>query len=80
MFGNYLSQIDWHLLDQLSSCSKKNDLFTGIIITGLNYIMPEKALTFHDNDRPWITEDLKHLINALFPLETLLLSSFIGTK
>lgn len=30
--------------------------------TALNYIMPKKAITFHRNDRPWITEDLKHLI------------------
>ena len=62
MLGNYLNRIDWHLLDQLTSCSEKNDLFTGIITTGLNYIMPEKAVTFHRNDPPWITEDFKRLI------------------
>jgi exonuclease III len=42
MLGNFLNQIDWHFLDWLTSCNEKNDLFTGIITTGLNYIMPEK--------------------------------------
>ena len=62
MLGNFLNQIDWHLLDRLTSCSEKNDLFTGIISTGLNYIMPEKGVIFHRNDPPWITEDFKRVI------------------
>ena len=62
MLGNFLNQIDWHLIDRLTSCSEKNDLFTGIISTGLNYIMPEKGVIFHRNDPPWITEDFKRVI------------------
>ena len=33
-----------------------------IIVSGLNYIMPEKAVFVHCNDATWISDDLKRLI------------------
>lgn len=62
MFGRYLSQIDWGLLETIGTCEEKNNYLTDIINTGLTYIMPEKRLSFHHSDFPWINEDFKRLI------------------
>lgn len=63
MFGRYLDQIDWQWFDQATAtCGEKNQFLTEIITSGLNYIMPEKSISLHCNDPPWINEDLKRLI------------------
>ena len=60
--GRYLSQVNWSLIENINTCQEKYDFFSRIILTGLNTIMPERAIKVHSNDAPWITTDLKRLI------------------
>ena len=61
--GRFLKQIDWHIMDSAMTCEDKNTVFTSIISTGLDLLMPEKHFKFHRNGAPWINEDFKQLIN-----------------
>ena len=60
--GRYLSQVNWSLIENINTCQEKYDFFSRIILTGLNTIMPERAIKVYSNDVPWITTDLKRLI------------------
>ena len=42
--GRFLKQIDWHVKDTAMTCEDKNTIFTFIISTGLDLLMPEKTL------------------------------------
>ena len=62
--GRYLSSIDWSVLDNLVSCQSKLDFFTNILKAGIDTIMPLKTVRIHINDAPWMTAQLKDLINC----------------
>ena len=61
--GRYLSKINWNTLEKAESCEEKNELFSKIISTGVDIIMPERTIKLHSNDAPWVTEDFKRLIS-----------------
>ena len=61
--GRYLNQIDWRFVNSAATCEEKNDLFTTIVSTGLDLLMPEKQVNLHCNDAPWVTKVFKNLIN-----------------
>ena len=61
--GGYLSKINWNTLENAESCEEKNELFSKIISTGVDIIMPERTIKLHSNDAPWVTEDFKRLIS-----------------
>jgi hypothetical protein len=60
--GRFLSDIDWQIVESARSCEEKTNLFTSLISTGLDIIMPEKQVKFHIDDAPWVTNDFKNLI------------------
>ena len=60
--GRYLSQVNWSLIENINTCQEKYDFFSRSILTGLNTIMPERAIKVYSNDAHWITTDLKRLI------------------
>jgi hypothetical protein len=63
--GRYFSEIDWSSFEDLDTCDEKCELFSDIISTGVNFIMPERKVKFHNNDAPWVTEDFKRLTLVL---------------
>ena len=60
--GQYLSCIDWSLLDAAESCDDKLKLLIDTINIGLDIIMPVKHFKVHTDDPPWVTADFKQLI------------------
>ena len=81
--GQYLSEIDWHLIKLELLCDQKCKFLCSAIMTGYNILMPEKQVKIHQNDPPWISEELKHLITlcqVLSPLGTMLCSYSIRTR
>ena len=60
--GRYLTSCNWSILDHLKTCEEKLELFTDLINLGINTIMPNKRITLHVNDPPWITANFKNLI------------------
>ena len=61
--GKYLmNKVDCSILDLHDTCEEKNKVFTDVISTGLNLLMPEKMIQFHHNDPPWITEDFRCMV------------------
>ena len=60
--GRVLSTIDWSCLDLINSCEEKLAFFNKIISDSLNFIMPVKARTVHNNDAPWMSVKLKRSI------------------
>lgn len=61
--GRFLVEVPW--LDMLSpdfTCDQNLEIMTDIINYGLNTIMPLHSVKVHDNDRPWMTSQLKSLI------------------
>ena len=61
--GRYLSLIDWNIIGTASTCEEKYNLFSAIITTGMDILMPERKVKFHKNDAPWVTKEFKELIN-----------------
>lgn len=60
--GRYLSSIDWSVLDNNTNCNDKLRLFTDLLKTGFDAIMPFKSFRLHVNDAPWVTAEFKNLI------------------
>ena len=44
------------------SCKDKLDIFTKVIITGLDCFFPIKIIKLHANDKPWVTPEFKEII------------------
>ncbi len=61
--GRFLQEIPWDILSSIPSNDQKLYFLTSIINYGLNLIMPERSIKVHPNDRPWVTSNLKSLIN-----------------
>ena len=60
--GRVLSTIDWSCLDLINSCEEKLAFFNKIISDSLNFIMPVKTRTVHNNDALWMSDKLKRSI------------------
>ncbi|KAL9960493.1 hypothetical protein ACROYT_G033961 [Oculina patagonica] len=61
--GRFLHQVPWSgLFSQDQSSEDKLRILTEVINFGLNTIMPERSVTVHETDRPWLTSQLKALI------------------
>ena len=60
--GRFLSSIDWSVLNSSVDCSNKLRLFSDLVKTGLDIIMPFKSFRLHVNDAPWVTAEFKNLI------------------
>ena len=62
--GRYLSYCDWSILNSLTNCEGKVQLFAELIRIGLDNIMrmPLQTLKVHVNDQPWVTAEFNNLI------------------
>ena len=60
--GRGLSTIYWSCLDLINSCEEKLAFFNKITSDSLNFIMPVKTRTVHNNDAPWMSDKLKRSI------------------
>ncbi|XP_068707894.1 uncharacterized protein [Montipora foliosa] len=60
--GRFLSSIDWSVLNSSADCNNKLRLFSDLVKTGLDIIMPFKSFRLHVNDAPWVTAEFKKLI------------------
>lgn len=60
--GRFLSSIDWSVLNSSADCNNKLRLFSDLVKTSLDTIMPFKSFRLHINDAPWVTAEFKNLI------------------
>ena len=61
--GRYLNLFDWQLLfAPLISCEEMWNMFSEVVRTGLDILMPEKKYRVCAADPPWMTQSLKSLI------------------
>ena len=60
--GRYFCRIDWSLVECTQSCAAKLQLFTDVVKTGLNTIMPVKKSKIHTRDAPWVSPEFKELV------------------
>ena len=60
--GRYLCNCDWSILNSLTNCEEKVQLFADLIRIGLDNIMPLQTFKLHVNDQPWVTPEFKNLI------------------
>jgi hypothetical protein len=62
--GRFFQNVPFEdILSSVQSPCEKLTIFTDIINYGLNTIMPERSIKVHVTDRPWMTNNLKRLIN-----------------
>ena len=59
---NELSSVDWNDIISTGQVDKAAELFTEKLTAAAKRCMPIKAVTEHDNDQPWITNEIKKLI------------------
>ena len=62
MVGRFLSSIDWSVLNSSADCNNKLRLFSDLVKTGLDIIMPFKSFRLLVNDAPWVTAEFENLI------------------
>lgn len=60
--GRYLSLLDWDILNYVTSCKAKQQLFEDLVNTALDIIMPLKKYQMHSNNPSWITPEFINLI------------------
>ena len=60
--GRYFCGIDWSLVECTQSCAAKLQLFTDVVKTGLDTIMPFKKSKIHTRDAPWVSPEFKELV------------------
>ena len=60
--GRYFCGIDWSLVECTQSCAAKIQLFTDVVKTGLDTIMPVKKSKIHTRDAPWVSPQFKELV------------------
>ena len=62
--GRFFQNVPFEdILSSVQSPCEKLTIFTDIINYGLYTIMPERSIKVHVTDRPWMTNNLKRLIN-----------------
>jgi hypothetical protein len=49
---------DWTPVMEKTSCEDKFQLFLSELEKALHIYLPEKTVTIHQNDRPWMTKEL----------------------
>ena len=60
--GRLLSNIDWSVLNSLSTIEYQLNYFSDMIMIGLNSLTPSKVIKLHVDDTPWMSPYLKDLI------------------
>ena len=63
-FGKWLTDFNWTALYHTFSCEQKFELFEDIINAGLDCFLPAKTVRLHEKDKPWITPEVKKIIEA----------------
>ena len=53
---------DWTAVLQKTTCEDKFQLFLSELKEGIDFYLPEKTLIIYQNDRPWMTKELKSMI------------------
>ena len=60
----FFLNVPWEaLLSSLHSVDEKLEIFTELINYGLDNLIPERTIEIYATDRPWMTSQLKRLIN-----------------
>ena len=62
-FGRWLSTINWSFVETLPNCKEKLDAFNSLLLFGIDKFFPVRKYKQHPTDKPWITPDLKILID-----------------
>ena len=60
---HFLSNIDWSVLNSLSTIEDQLNYFSDMIIIGLNSLMPSKVIKLLVDDTPWMSPYMKDLIH-----------------
>ena len=61
-FGRWMTTKDWTAVLQKTTCEDKFQLFLSELKEGIDFYLPEKTVIIHQNDRPWMTKELKSMI------------------
>ena len=61
-FGRWLTSTDWSFLESLSNCTEKLNAFQSLLNFAIETFFPLQKIKQHPTDRPWITPELKTLI------------------
>lgn len=61
-FNNMLDQADWNEIVSLESLNEAAETFTNKLMTLAKTCMPSKTITIRENDAPWMTEEIRKLI------------------
>ena len=61
-FGRWLSSTDWSFLQVLPTCTEKLSSFQSLLSFAVERFFPLRKTKQHPTDRPWITPELKTLI------------------
>ena len=61
-FGRWVTTKDWTAVLQKTTCEDKFQLFLSELKEGIDFYLPEKIVIMHQNDRPWMTKELKSMI------------------
>ncbi|CAB4037772.1 Hypothetical predicted protein, partial [Paramuricea clavata] len=61
-FGRWLASTDWSFLETLSNCTEKLAAFQCLLNFAIETFFPLRKNKQHPTDRPWITPELKSLI------------------
>ena len=60
--GRWLTSTDFTFLEALSLCSEKLDAFQSLLSYAIDIFFPLRKSKQHPNDKPWITLELRSLI------------------
>ena len=61
-FGRWMTTKDWAPVMEKTSCEDKFQHFLSELKEAIDIYLPEKTVTIHQNDRPWMTKELKLMI------------------
>ena len=61
-FGRWLASTDWSFLETLSNCTEKLAASQSLLNFAIETFFPLRKIKQHPTDRPWITPELKSLI------------------
>ena len=60
-YGNWISEMNWNEIYSLKNVDEKTEKFQQILYDKFVDIFPQKSLKICNEDKPWITKDLKNL-------------------
>ena len=61
-FGQWMTTKDWTAVLQKTTCKDKFQPFLSELKEGIDFYLPEKTVIIHQNDKPWMTKELKSMI------------------